>query len=341
MNEGICLKVGIAGATGYTGFELCRLLISHPFVEISALFANRSAGVAVEKVAPFLRPLAGMTYETLSVEAVEGLDILFLALPHGESQKVLPHLMQVKGLKIVDLSADFRLNSPELFQKYYKEAHHSPELLGKISLGLPELYREDLIGVDVCATPGCYATSVMLGAWPLAMTGQLKRVVSDSKSGVSGAGRGLKEGSLYCEVDGGFSAYSTGVHRHQPEMEMVLGVPVFFSPHLVPMSRGILSTLYCDIAGTMTQDKLTQIYEAAYEGCPFVVVKPDLSNPSTKYVSGTNECWITPKVVDGQIVVFSALDNLIKGASGQAIQCMNLMCGFDEMMGLALIPPYI
>ncbi len=337
------LKIGIAGATGYTGFELCRLLLSHPEVAITKLFANRSVGVCVEQFAPFLRPLAGLTYEVLTIEAVKGLDVLFLALPHGESQKVLPHFLEVKGLKIIDLSADFRLKSPALFERFYMEPHHHPELLGRIPLGLPEVYGDELVGADVCATPGCYATSVMLGAWPLAKAGILKRVISDSKSGVSGAGRSLKEGSLFCEVDGGFSAYSTGAHRHQPEMEMVLGVDVFFSPHLVPMSRGVLSTLYCDVEGTLTQSELTRIYQDVYEDCPFVVLKPELDRPTTKYVTGTNECWITPKVIgeSHQIVVFSVLDNLIKGASGQAIQCMNIMCDFDEMMGLALVPPYL
>ncbi|NBV41536.1 N-acetyl-gamma-glutamyl-phosphate reductase [bacterium] len=337
------IRVGIAGASGYTGIELIRLLNVHPSVIISGIYSKSQVGTRLSQIYPQFSGLLDLSFEALSPDTLSEIDVLFLALPHGQAQAYYEMLAPLP-LKVIDLSADFRLNRPEQFKRYYKDDHLLPHLLGAIPLGQPELFRDQIRNADYVACPGCYATSVMLGAYPLSQLGLLNHpIVVDAKSGVSGAGRGLKESSLFCEANESFSSYGTYTHRHVPEMEMVLGAKVLFSPHLVPMNRGILSTIYVDIPVTVTRDQIVNTYSRFYAESPFVSVMPELANGSTKYVSGTNRCMISfvhcPDI--GKLVVFSALDNLIKGASGQAIQCMNIMMGLEETVGLPLIPHYL
>lgn len=334
------IRVGIAGATGYTGIELIRLLSGHPDVVISRLYSKSQVGGAIHHIYPHLAGHLELILEPLSETTLRNIDVLFLALPHGQAQHHYT-LLRRSGIKIIDLSADFRLSKDQDYITYYGEPHVHPEVLGHIPLGLPEVYKSKIQQANYVACPGCYATSVMLGLYPLSTRGFLNStVIADSKSGASGAGRGLKEGSLYCEVNEAFAAYGTGTHRHTAEMEGLLGVPVLFSPHLVPMSRGILSTIYID--STLSESELTEIY-ADYANQPFVRVIPGLKSPNTSYVTGTNCCLISFKILPSvkKVVVFSALDNLIKGASGQAIQCMNLMFGCKEDLGLPKVAHYL
>jgi N-acetyl-gamma-glutamyl-phosphate reductase len=337
------IRVGIAGASGYTGIELIRLLASHPEVSISRLYSKSQVGISISQIYPHLKGIVDLTLDPLELSYLTDIDVLFLALPHGQAQHHYDLLKSIPA-KIIDLSADFRLNNPVDYLTYYGEAHTRPELLGTIPLGLPELYSAQMKSADYVACPGCYATSVMLGVSPLSHAGLVHdTIIADSKSGVSGAGKSLKESSLYCEANESFSAYGTHSHRHLPEMEMVTEAKILFSPHLVPMSRGILSTLYIPLAKPLSEADITTIYSQFYATAPFVQVRPGLKMPSTKYAAGTNHCVISWKLCPDiqKVVVFSALDNLIKGASGQAIQCMNLMMDLPEIMGLPQIAPYL
>ncbi|NBV83633.1 N-acetyl-gamma-glutamyl-phosphate reductase [bacterium] len=335
------IRVGIAGASGYTGIELIRLLSQHPRVQITRLYSKSQVGIPISQIYPQLFGHFDLTLEAMDDASLAGIDVLFLALPHGQAQFHYD-LLKRSGIVVIDLSADFRLADAGQYQRYYGDVHQRPDLLGTIPLGLPEVYRDGIQQANYIACPGCYATSVMVGLYPLAQAGLLKSpVIADCKSGVSGAGRGLKESSLYCEANASFSAYGTFTHRHTPEMENLLGVSVLFSPHLTPMSRGILSTMYVDAA--ISEADLIARYNDMYQTAPFITIMPGLKTPNTKYVSGTNQCLITFKVIPElqKIVVFSALDNLIKGASGQAIQCMNIRMGLDETTGLPRIAPYL
>lgn len=338
------VKVGIVGATGYTGLELCRILLQHPDVLITHLFSMSFVGKTASFVYPQLTRLTHLQYEAFDSETLPNdIDVLFLALPHGHSHVVLPKLLAHKRLKIVDLSADFRLSDVSLFERHYGVTHESAELLSHVASGFPELFREEIREARVVAAPGCYATSVVLAAHPLVRAGYTGSIMVDAKSGVTGAGRSLKESSLFCEADEAVSAYGTGVHRHTAEMESVLGVPVFFSPHLMPMKRGILSSLYLDNHLNWTQAKVDEIYAHAYGDEPFIILGHGLHTPSTKYVVGSNNCLISAKVFEKEkkIVVFSAIDNLIKGASGQAVQLMNIICGLKESAGLESVATYL
>jgi len=334
-------RVGIVGAGGYTGIELCRLLLAHPYSRIEALFAKSQAGQIFSDIYPQFLGILDLVLEPVSLDRLRGLDVVFLALPHGESQSLVKALWKSK-VKVIDLSADFRLKDAQTFAHHYGSEHSAPELLGEIPLGLPERYADDIRGAQTVACPGCYSTSVMLGMGPLAMSGLIVGdVLVDAKSGVSGAGRGLKTGSLFCEVADGFSAYGTGTHRHQPEMEQVLGLPVFFSPHLVPMSRGILASMYVTLREPLDFQTLRQMYLDMYQEQPFIQLLPEGARPTTKTVFGSNRCAISIVPFGSRVVVFSAIDNVIKGASGQAIQCMNLMLGVPQETGLQAVSPYL
>ncbi len=334
------LSVGIVGASGYTGLELCRLLALHPSVTITHLFSRQLAGKTVKDVFPHLHHLHSIVFEVFDAEKLPVLDILFLALPHGESQHVMSKLVG-KPFKIIDLSADFRLTDPAQYKKYYGEDHAATSYISDVSYGIPELYRERIKEKQICANPGCYPTATILGLYPFAKAGLIKQpVIVDAKSGVSGAGKGLKESSLFCEVQESFSSYSTYFHRHVPEMEEHLNTRVLFSPHLVPMNRGMLATMYLPLQGLTLSDieLLYSIYSNEYF-VHFLGEKPMY----TRQVSGTNFCHITVKRCEDidQLVIFSAIDNLGKGASGQAIQNMNLMCGFDESEGLKQLATFL
>lgn len=332
------MRVAVVGASGYTGAELLRLLLRHPEVRITLLTAERHKGQKPEEVFGSLRgfDLPGLVPFDPDMVA-KAADMAFLALPHGASARAAKELLD-RGLKVIDLSADFRLKDPAVYRTYYGN-HPHPELLREAVYGLPELYRERVKGARLVANPGCYPTSVILGLYPLARRGLVEgRVFVDSKSGASGAGRALEERMLFCEVAEGIRPYNPLSHRHVPEMEQELGIPISFVPHLLPINRGILSTIYVALTEPMKEADLYDLYLEDYKEEPFVRVLPPGSLPSTASVRGSNFCDIGFKVRGDLAVICSAIDNLTKGASGQAIQNMNLMAGFSETLGLESLP---
>ena len=345
------LKVAIVGASGYTGVELLRILTGHPEVTVTCLTSEQSAGKKISEVFPSLRMRCDMVLENLEpVRVAEKADFIFTALPHKAAMEVIPTFLKL-GRRVVDLSADYRLRDAGEYAKWY-EPHMSPELLKTAIYGLPELKRDNIRTADLVANPGCYPTTVILGLAPLLKQKLIDpaTIIADSKSGVSGAGRSAKVDNLFCEVNDGFKAYGVGgVHRHIPEIEQELtlfaGKKVFitFTPHLVPMDRGILSTMYAQPVKPVTAAQLVETYADFYKGEGFVRVLPEGSFPSTAFVRGANFCDIGLMVDQrtGRVIVISAIDNLVKGASGQAVQNMNIMNGFVENMGLeglALFP---
>jgi N-acetyl-gamma-glutamyl-phosphate reductase len=337
------MKAGIIGASGYTGAELLRLLAGHPEIEVATVTAHSNAGQVVGEHTPSLAAAyPGMRYEAASPEALQGLDLVFCALPHGESQRIVPELRGRVGL-IVDLAADFRLRDAALYPTWYGEPHQAPELLGEAVFGLPELFRDDLAGATLVAAAGCYPTSAGLALAPLLRAGLIEAsgIIVDAASGVSGAGRAAKEHLHFGTVDEDFTAYGLLNHRHTPEMQQILRAEVLFTPHLVPMVRGILATCYARptaaavAAGLTTTDVMATLH-SAYDDEPFVVVTD--APPSTKATSGSNCAHVTARVDErtGWVLVLCALDNLVKGASGQAIQCANAVLGLPETTGLPL-----
>jgi N-acetyl-gamma-glutamyl-phosphate reductase len=339
------MKAGIIGASGYTGAELLRLLAAHPEVEVAVVTAHSHAGAAVGEHTPSLAAAyPGLVYEAGETTLLHGLDLVFCALPHGESQKIVPELRGKVGL-IVDLAADFRLHDATLYPTWYGEEHQCPELLGEAVYGLPELFRDDLTGATLVASAGCYPTAAALALAPLVRAGLIETsgVVVDAASGVSGAGRAPKDSLHFGTVDEDFTAYGLLTHRHTPEMEQILGAQLLFTPHLVPMVRGILATCYArptaQAAGLTTTDVLGVLHEA-YDAEPFVTVTG--APPSTKATAGSNTAHVTARV-DGRtgwVLALCALDNLVKGASGQAIQCANAVLGLPETSGLPLAGLY-
>jgi N-acetyl-gamma-glutamyl-phosphate reductase len=345
------LNVAIVGASGYTGLELIRLLHCHPEVAVTCLTSEQSASRKISDVFPTLRGRCDLILENLEpVRVAEKADLIFTALPHKAAMEVVPTFLKL-GRHVIDLSADYRLSDPEVYGAWY-EPHLNPANLKKAVYGLPEVRRSKIRGAKLVANPGCYPTSIILGLAPLLKNGLINAqdIIADSASGVTGAGRAAKVDSLYCEVNEGFKAYGVGgVHRHTPEIEQELSLlakeklQITFTPHLVPMDRGILSTIYARPHTPTTTDKLVKLYSDYYNGEPFVRVLPQGSLPSTAFVRGSNFCDIAPLVDTrtGRIIIVSAIDNLVKGASGQAVQNMNIVCGFPETMGLeglALFP---
>lgn len=344
------LKVAIVGASGYTGVELVRLLHSHPEVAVTCVTSEQSAGRRASDVFPTLRGRCDIELENLEpVGIAERVDIVFTALPHKAAMEVVPTFLKMEK-NVIDLSADYRLHDAEVYGQWY-DKHINPEVLQEAVYGIPELRRAEIAEASLVANPGCYPTSVILGLAPLLKNKVVdhKSIIIDAKSGVSGAGRGAKVDGLYCEVNEGFRAYGIGgTHRHIPEIEQELsllaGEPlmVSFTPHLVPMDRGILSTIYTNPLGKVTAADLVTLYEAFYDGEPFVRVLPEGVLPSTAHVRGSNFCDIGIAVDNrtGRVIIVSAIDNLVKGASGQAVQNMNLMCGFPETLGLDILPVF-
>ncbi|MEI6205319.1 MAG: N-acetyl-gamma-glutamyl-phosphate reductase [Desulfuromonadales bacterium] len=345
------MNVAIIGASGYTGLELIRILHCHPGVAVTCVTSEQSAGKRISSVFPTLLGRCDLILENLEpMRLAEKADIIFLALPHKTAMEVVPTFLKL-GKKIIDLSADYRLSDPTVYRQWY-EPHLNPANLKKAVYGLPEIRRTNIKVAQLVANPGCYPTSIILGLAPLLKQGLIdfSSIIADSASGTSGAGRGAKVDSLFCEVNEGFKAYGVGgVHRHIPEIEQELSLlaekPVMltFTPHLAPMDRGILSTIYSMPKKTISTETLVNLYFEFYAGEPFVRVLPRGSLPSTAFVRGSNFCDIAPLTDErtGRIIVVSAIDNLMKGASGQAVQNMNLMCGFPETMGLervALFP---
>ncbi len=340
------LRVGIYGASGYTGQELMRILARHPGVGIAAVTSRRYKGIAVADVYPAFQGRLDLKFMDAGPEEVAGrADFIFSALPHGTAMEAVPLFIKA-GKKVVDLSADYRLRDVSVFEKHYCR-HASPELLGKAVYGLPELYRKEIAAAGLVANPGCYPTSVILGLAPALKKGILDpaSIIVDSKSGASGAGREPKTGSLFCEVNGGFKAYNVFKHRHTPEMEQELGrisgseIRISFAPHLLPITRGILSTMYATLRRDMSAADLISLYRAFYRDEKFVRICPEGALPNVSSVRGTNCCDIG-FAVDGEqrrVAVCSAIDNLFKGAAGQAVQNMNIMTGLEEDTALDML----
>jgi N-acetyl-gamma-glutamyl-phosphate reductase len=338
------MKAGILGASGYTGSELLRLLAGHPEFEVAVATAHSHAGEAVGAHTPSLAAAyPGLVYEESDPARFDGLDLVFCGLPHGESQRIVPELRARVGL-VVDLAADFRLKDASLYPQWYGEEHSAPELLADAVYGLPELFRDGLAGATLVAAAGCYPTSAGLPLAPLVRAGLVEStgIVVDAASGVSGAGRGLKESLHFGTVDEDFTAYGLLTHRHTPEMEQIIDGQVLFTPHLAPMVRGILATCYArPVAGTsLTTESVMAALHDAYDAEPFVVVRDD--PPSTKATAGANTAHVTARVDPrtGWVISFCALDNLVKGASGQAIQCANAALGLPETTGLPIAGVY-
>jgi N-acetyl-gamma-glutamyl-phosphate reductase len=345
------LNVAIVGASGYTGLELIRILYSHPEAAVTCLTSEQSAGRKISDIFPTLRGRCDLILDNLEpVRVAEKADLIFTALPHKAAMEVVPTFLKL-GKHVIDLSADYRLSDPEVYGAWY-EPHLNPASLKKAVYGLPEVRRAKIKGARLVANPGCYPTSIILGLAPLLKKCLINTgdIIADSASGVTGAGRSAKVDSLYCEVNEGFRAYGAGgVHRHTPEIEQELSLlageslVITFTPHLVPMDRGILSTVYATPRKATTTEKLVQLYQDFYRGEPFVRVLPQGTLPNTAFVRGSNFCDIAPLVDQrtGRVIIVSAIDNLVKGASGQAVQNMNIVCGFPETMGLeglALFP---
>ena len=331
-------RVGVLGASGYTGVELLRLLALHPGMSVEHVGADSNAGNALADLAPSLAAAYGdLRFGEISPEAVDGLDLVFLCLPHGASGSIVRDLLGRVG-HVVDLAADFRLKDAALYPTWYGEAHPDPDLLAESAFGLPELFRDPLHGARLVAAAGCYVTASSLALAPFVRAGFVEPagVVVDAYSGVSGAGRSPKPNLHFCAVDEDLTAYGLLTHRHTPEIEQATGAQVLFTPHLAPTNRGILATVYArPAAGTApTSEQALQVLADAYAGEPFVVVSERI--PGTKATLGSNTCHLTARVDErtGWVVAVSALDNLVKGASGQAVQCANLALGLDEALGL-------
>lgn len=347
-------RVGVLGASGYTGAELVRLLLVHPRVEIALLTADRRAGMEMREVfpqfSPFDLPML-VSLDGLAFGAID-LNLIFCALPHATTQKVVAHIFaDAPGSRVVDLSADFRLADEVAYARWYGHAHQALELQKQAVYGLVEVYREDIRNAQLVANPGCYTTGAQLPLVPLlkARAIDADEIVIDAKSGMTGAGRSAKENMLFSEVSEGFHAYGVGHHRHMAELDQEFSkaagreVIASFTPHLVPMNRGILSTIYVRGIGGRNAPNLHAILAAAYADETFVHVLPFGETPQTRHVRGSNMTFIgvANDRQPGRAIIVSALDNLVKGASGQAVQNMNLMLGFPETLGLeqvALFP---
>lgn len=341
------IGVAITGASGYTGEELVRLLVSHPETDIVALTSETYAGKSIAEVYPNLFGADCPKFTSLAeAKAVESADVVFVALPHGESMAVTPGFLD-KGLKVIDLSGDFRLPAAD-YTAWYKKPHTAPQLLDKAVFGLPEMYRAFIKKADLISNPGCYPTSVILGAAPILVNGfaDPQRIVVDSLSGVSGAGRKATDETHYCASDENVSSYKVGgIHQHIPEIELYLGrmaergVKLSFTPHLAPFSRGIYSTIYADLVKKISVDDLYVMYTDFYDSSYFVKVLPLGKYPNVKAVAGSNFCHIGVAIDErcGRAIIVSAIDNLVKGASGQAIQNMNIMFGLPEETGLQAV----
>ena len=346
------ISVGIIGASGYTGAELLRLCARHPDLHVELATGDSQAGNAIADVYPSLAAgYRDRRFDRYERGVADGLDLVFLGLPHGASQAIVPEL-RGRVAHIVDLAADFRLKDAALYSTWYHDAHTAPELLADFAFGLPELFRPTLQGAELIAAPGCYVTTASLALAPAIRAGLVEPtgIIVDAASGVSGAGRVPKTTNAFCTVDEDFTAYGLLNHRHTPEIEQVLSTgrdgsatiraQVLFTPHLAPMNRGILATCYARPTGTLTTDDLLDHYRAFYADEPFVVV--DSRSPSTKATLGSNSAHLTVRVDErtGWVVAIGALDNLTKGASGQALQGANLALGLDETTGLDAIGVY-
>lgn len=338
------LKVGIVGGTGYTGVELLRLLAQHPAVEVTAITSRGDAGTAVSAMFPSLRGRVELTFEDPARANLKACDLVFFATPNGIAMQQAPELLEA-GVRVIDLAADFRIRDVAEWEKWYGMTHASPQWVAQAVYGLPEINRDTIRSAHLVANPGCYPTAVQLGFLPLVEAGlvDLDRLIADAKSGVSGAGRKAEVSSLFSEASDNFKAYGVPGHRHLPEIRQGLAriaqrpVGLTFVPHLLPIIRGIHATLYAPI---VSEADFQGLYEKRYAGEPFVDVMPAKSHPDTRSVRAANLCRIAVHRPQGgnMLVVLSVIDNLVKGAAGQAVQNMNIMFGFPEADGLWQLP---
>lgn len=338
------IKVGVVGGTGYTGVELLRLLARHPMVKLQAITSRGDAGMRVDRMFPSLRGWVDLVFVAPQEARLEDCDIVFFATPNGIAMQQTRALLDA-GVRVIDLAADFRIKDVSEWQHWYAMEHAAPELVHEAVYGLPEINREHIRGARLVANPGCYPTAVQLGFLPLIEAGivDTSHLVADAKSGVSGAGRKAEVHTLFAEAADSFKAYGVSGHRHLPEIRQglagIAGAPVAltFVPHLVPMIRGIHATLYAKVSGDVD---LQALYEARYRDEPFVDVLPAGSHPETRSVRASNLCRMAVHRPQGGdvVVVLSVIDNLVKGAAGQAVQNMNIMFGVEEQLGLDVIP---
>lgn len=338
------INVGIVGATGYTGLELMRLLSAHPEISLGVVTSRIEQGKSVSKLFPSLTGHIDLEYSAPDSSSIKQCDLVFFATPNATAMHQVPELLDA-GVKVIDLSADFRIKDAQVWEKWYGEKHACPELLDKAVYGLPEINRGAVRNADLVANPGCYPTSIILALLPVLEHGtiDISAVIADSKSGVSGAGRNLKTSNLYAEVAESFKAYGVSGHRHHPEISQILSlvagdkVSLIFTPHLVPMIRGIHSTVYAPLQDRHSDLDVQELYEERYKKETFVKVMGQGSYPDTKNVRGTNTCQIAVfRPLDtSNIIVLSVIDNLVKGAAGQAVQNMNIMFGLKETTGLS------
>jgi len=340
------VRVAIVGASGYTGVELIRVLDQHPQAELKMVTSRGQSGVRVDEYYPALKRHCELTFEEADPDRLaKNVDLVFTALPHQAAMDFVPEILR-RGLKVVDLSADYRFRDARVYETWY-QPHKTPELLAQTVYGLPELHREEIRTARLVGNPGCYPTSVILAAAPLLSVKLIhhRSLIADSKSGASGAGRGLSLATHFCEVNDGFKAYKVAEHRHTPEIEQELSsvtgetVRITFTPHLVPMSRGILSTVYADLQDGVYAAQITDAFQSFYRNAPFVrLCGPNV--PTTLQVRGSNYCDLGWRVDDRtrRVIIVSVIDNLTRGASGQSVCNMNLMCGLPEGSGLDTPP---
>jgi len=344
------MDVAVIGASGYTGIELTRLLLGHPFFRLARVTSRTEVGNKVADVYPKLTGATQLRFEDLNVDALaKCAEIVFLALPHTAAMNWVPDLLSA-GVTVIDLSADYRLSCSETYEQWYETTHTSPALLGRAVYGLPELYRAQLNGGQLVACPGCYPTATLLAVAPALQSGHVigDTLIVDAKSGVSGAGKAVSAKTHFPVANEAVTPYKVGVHRHVPEIEQQASVlaqrPIdaVFSPHLVPMTRGLLSTTYIAVDEHLSFDEVFTLYVDRYSEEPFIKICEPGDMPSTSHVSGTNRAHIGIALSRaGVLVVACAIDNLMKGAAGQAIQCANVVCGYDESAGLELVVPVV
>lgn len=341
------IKAGIAGATGYTGAELVKLITGHPGAELAAVTSRSYTGESMEEIFPAMRNLVDIRCEDINIDVLcKKIDCIFLALPHKTSMEYAPLFIE-KNIKVIDLSADFRFNDVKAYEAAYQK-HSARELLKKSVYGLCEIYKDEISHTDLVGNPGCYPTSFLLPTIPLIKEGLIKKegIISDSKSGVSGAGRALSLATHFCETNESFKPYKINSHRHIPEMEEILSihagakVNITFVPHLLPVTRGMLSTIYAAATENVTNEMIRKTLTDYYGNNSFVRILPKGQFPDIAHVRGTNFCDIglLLDMTSRRLIMVSVIDNLLKGAAGQAVQNMNIMFGLDEETGLRMIP---
>lgn len=345
------VSVGIIGASGYGGIQLVRLLLEHPQVELTYLGGHSSAGKPYSQIYPHLSNIVNLTIEPIDLEAIAArCQVVFLGLPNGLACDMAPALL-AKGCKVLDLSADYRFKDLATYTAWYKKDRQDSEIAAQAVYGLPELYREEIKSAQLIGCPGCYPTASLLALAPLLKQGLIvpETAIIDAKSGTSGGGREAKVNMLLAEAEGSLGAYGVAKHRHTPEIEQICSdlagkdLKVQFTPHLIPMVRGILSTVYASLRDPgLVRDDLITIYSAFYRSSAFIKVLPNGVYPQTKWAWGTNLCYLgieTDPRTD-RVIVLSAIDNLVKGQAGQALQCLNLMMGWEETLGLPRLAFY-